>query len=176
MPVTVLRSCNVYGPNQHIEKLIPLFTTRALAGETLPLYGDGLQEREWLYVDDFIAALRLVLRRLPSAPGVHALHVGSGERVTNREVAERICELTERPPSLITPVGDRAGHDRRYALDCSRLRALGWAPTMPFEQGLAHTVRWYAEHSATWSEAAGPAFAEYFVRQYGARAGMESGG
>jgi dTDP-glucose 4,6-dehydratase/glucose-1-phosphate thymidylyltransferase long form len=172
MPITVLRACNVYGPNQHIEKFIPLFTTRALAGGALPLYGDGLQEREWLYVDDLVAALRLVLARLPSSPGVHAVHIGSGERLPNREVAERICELTERPPASITTVEDRAGHDRRYALDCAGLRALGWAPGVPFDEGLARTVRWYAEHAGTWSRAEGPEFSQYFARQYGARAGM----
>jgi dTDP-glucose 4,6-dehydratase len=171
MPVTVLRSCNVYGPNQHIEKFIPLFTTRALAGEPLPLYGDGLQEREWLYVDDLIAAIRTVIRTTSARPGVRAVHVGSGERLPNRTVAARICELAERPESLITPVQDRPGHDRRYALDCSRLRALGWSPTVPFEEGIARTVRWYAGNIATWRAAASPEFISYVTRQYGGRLG-----
>ncbi|GIW18457.1 MAG: dTDP-glucose 4,6-dehydratase [Tepidiforma sp.] len=169
MAVTVLRCCNVYGPNQHLEKFIPLFTMRALAGEPMPLYGDGMQEREWLYAGDFVEALRVVLRELPAEPGVHAVHIGSGERVRNRETAELICELLERPRELITPVADRPGHDRRYALDSSRLRARGWRPRVPFREGLAATVAWYREHGAAWAQTANGDFARYFERQYGAR-------
>jgi dTDP-glucose 4,6-dehydratase len=169
MPVTVLRSCNVYGPNQHLEKFIPLFITRALSNEPMPLYGDGMQEREWLYVEDLVAAVRLVLRGLPSSVGVQALHVGSGERLPNREVAERICELTERPASLVRPVLDRPGHDRRYALDSSKLRSLGWQPEIRFEEGIVRVVRWYAENAETWSNAANRTFDDWMQRQYGER-------
>lgn len=169
MPATVIRCCNVYGPNQHIEKFIPLFTTRALAGEPMPLYGDGLQEREWLFVEDLVDALRLILRRLPASPGVQAVHVGSGERVPNISVARQICHLTERPFDLVRPVKDRPGHDRRYALDASRLRALGWSPRVRFEDGLALTVRWYAENAHTWGNVATGDFGGYFARQYGER-------
>lgn len=169
MPVTVLRSCNVYGPNQHIEKFIPLFATRALAEEPLPLYGDGLQEREWLHVDDFVEALRTVVRALPAAPGVSAFHVGTDERRTNLSVARAICALLERPLELIRPVEDRPGHDRRYALDCSRLRSLGWRPRVSFEDGLALTVEWYREHPDHWRAAAGEGFERYMERQYAAR-------
>ncbi|GMV85126.1 MAG: dTDP-glucose 4,6-dehydratase [Dehalococcoidia bacterium] len=169
MPVTVIRCCNVYGPNQHIEKFIPLFTTRALAGEPMPLYGDGLQEREWLFVDDLVQALRVILRQLPASPGVRAVHAGSGERVANIHVARQICRLTGRPLDLVRPVKDRPGHDRRYALDSSRLRALGWAPRVRFEDGLAATVRWYTENAETWGKAATGDFGGYFARQYGER-------
>jgi dTDP-glucose 4,6-dehydratase len=169
MPITVVRSCNVYGPNQHVEKFIPLFATRAFAGEPLPLYGDGRQEREWLFVDDLIAALRMVIARLSGAEGVHAFHAGSGERLPNLRVAQQICEIAERPASLIQPVNDRPGHDRRYALNSARLRALGWAPRVAFDEGIARTVRWYAENAATWSGAATPEFDRYFVEQYGER-------
>jgi dTDP-glucose 4,6-dehydratase len=169
MAVTVLRCCNVYGPRQHLEKFIPLFTMRALAGEPMPLYGDGLQEREWLYVDDLVAAVRLVLRGLPTATGVHAVHIGSGERVPNRVTAELICELLERPRELITPVADRPGHDRRYALDSSRLRGLGWSPQWRFAEGLAATVAWYRELGAAWARTAQGDFARYFEQQYGER-------
>ena len=172
MPITVLRSCNVYGPNQHVEKFIPLFATRAFAGEPLPLYGDGLQEREWLYVEDLVAAVRIVIGSLPAAAGVHAVHVGSSERLPNMHVARRICEIAERPLELITPVNDRPGHDRRYALDSSKLRALGWRPEVAFDDGIARTVRWYAENLAHWSTAATPEFATYFARQYGERLGV----
>ncbi|MCC6383293.1 MAG: dTDP-glucose 4,6-dehydratase [Dehalococcoidia bacterium] len=168
-PATVIRCCNVYGSHQHLEKFIPLFTTRAFAGLPLPLYGDGQQEREWLYVDDFVAALHLIVATLPATPGVHAVHVGSGERLPNRVVAERICALAERPTSLIAPVGDRPGHDRRYALDSSGLRSRGWAPAVPFDEGIARTVHWYAANAAVWGGAATGEFAAYLERQYGAR-------
>jgi len=169
MPVTVVRCCNVYGPNQHLEKFIPLFTTRAMAGEPMPLYGDGLQEREWLFVEDLVQAVRLVIRHLPASPGVQAIHVGSGQRVPNIQVARQICTLTERPLDLVRPVKDRPGHDRRYALDASRLRAMGWAPRVAFDDGLAQTVHWYAANAETWSAAAGEDFTGYFERQYGDR-------
>jgi len=169
MPITVLRSCNVYGPNQHIEKFIPLFATRALAGERLPLYGDGLQEREWLYVEDLVAAIEVVIAALPAAPGVHAVHAGSRERVPNIEVARAICRVAERPESLIQPVTDRPGHDRRYALDSARLRSLGWEPRVSFEEGLIRTVRWYAENAEVWSRAASDEFLAYWREQYGSR-------
>ncbi|MGE5596209.1 MAG: dTDP-glucose 4,6-dehydratase [Hyphomicrobiales bacterium] len=169
LPLTVIRCCNVYGPAQHIEKFIPLFTTRALAGQELPLYGDGLQEREWLFVEDLVAAVRLVVAEPASEPGVRAIHVGSGERVANIEVARKICALVGAPHHLIRPVTDRPGHDRRYALDVSRLRARGWAPQVPFDEGLARTIRWYADHPATWEGAATPEFAAYMESQYGSR-------
>ncbi|MGE0602004.1 MAG: dTDP-glucose 4,6-dehydratase [Dehalococcoidia bacterium] len=168
LPVTVIRSCNVFGPNQHIEKFIPLFTMRALAGERMPLYGDGMQEREWLFVDDLVAAFRLVARALPSG-GLQALHVGSSFRIPNIEIAREICRLVERSEELIQPVLDRAGHDRRYALDSSKLRAMGWAPTTEFAEGLARTVAWHRENAE--SAGADGEFAGYFERQYGARLG-----
>lgn len=167
LPATIVRSCNVYGPNQHHEKFIPLFTLRALAGEAMPLYGDGMQQREWLYVEDLVEAIRMAARALP-ASGTVALHAGSGERVPNIEIARRICELTERPASLIQPVADRPGHDRRYALDSSRLRALGWAPRVPLSDGLERTVAWYGRHGSE-RLSGDREFPEYFQRQYGQR-------
>ena len=169
MPITVVRCCNVYGPNQHLEKFIPLFATRALSGLPLPLYGDGQNEREWLFVEDLVAAVRVVIASLPGASGVHAVHVGSGERLPNLQVARQICALLERPASLITAVDDRPGHDRRYALDCSRLRASGWRPQVNFAEGIARTLRWYAENRATWASAATAEFEGYIARQYGER-------
>ncbi len=166
LPVTVIRSCNVFGPNQHIEKFIPLFAMRALVGEAMPLYGDGLQEREWLYVEDLVDAVRLVTRSLPSG-GLQALHVGSSFRIPNIEIAREICRLVERPETLIQPVLDRAGHDRRYALDSSKLRAMGWAPRTEFADGLARTVNWYRENAE--QAVADGDFAGYFQRQYGER-------
>ena len=169
LPITVLRCSNVYGPRQHLEKFIPLFITRALARQELPLYGDGHQEREWTFVEDLVSAVELILENLPEAPGVHPIHIGSGERLPNIEVARRICDLAGAPHSLIRPVADRPGHDRRYALDSSRLRTLGWAPRIPFAEGLARTVRWYADQSETWSLSANHDFQAYLERQYGHR-------
>lgn len=169
MPATVIRACNIYGPNQHVEKFIPLFITRAIAGEPLPLYGDGRQQREWLYIDDFVSAL-LAAIALPRADCVRAIHAGSGERVTNLDVATSICSLTARPVSLIRPVDDRPGHDRRYALDSSRMRGLGWRPMVPLLSGLARTVSWYQEHPEIWSRAlSGQGFEGYFEEQYRTR-------
>ncbi|MFN0096907.1 MAG: dTDP-glucose 4,6-dehydratase [Dehalococcoidia bacterium] len=169
MPVTVLRCCNVYGPNQHIEKFIPLFLTRALRGEALPLYGDGRQEREWIFTADLVDAVRLVVSQLPATPGIQAVHVGSGERRGNLDVAHTICDLVERPRELITPVADRPGHDRRYALDATKLRGMGWQPKVSFEAGLRTTAAWYREHPDIWGAAASPEFVAYFRDQYEGR-------
>ncbi len=163
--VTVVRSCNVYGPRQHPEKFIPLFITQALRREPMPLYGDGLQEREWLFVEDFVAAFRLLVEKLQEAPEV--VHVGSGERVANRRVAEAICGLTGAPVELIRSVADRPGHDRRYALDSSTARALGWEPRTSLEEGLSRTVAWYREHARTLTER--EEYRRWFLIQYGAR-------
>ncbi len=144
LAATVVRSCNVYGPHQHPEKLIPLAITNALDGRPIPIYGDGLHQREWLYIDDLVAALRRVLAQpRPSMPRVSAIHAGSGFCLPNQAVAERVCAFAGRPPSLITAVPDRPGHDRRYALDSSRLRALGWKPLVPFDEGLSRTFDWF---------------------------------
>lgn len=141
LPVTVIRSCNIYGPRQHPEKFIPLFISRALHREPMPLYGDGLQEREWLFIDDFVEAFLRILSVIHERP--QTFHVASGERVPNRWVAETICRLTGAPLDLIRPVADRPGHDRRYALDASSVRELGWSPVTTLESGLAQTVEWY---------------------------------
>ena len=172
LPVTVLRACNVFGPNQHLEKFIPLFITRALAGEEMPLYGDGLQEREWLQVADLVAAIRLVTKSLPGT-GLVKFNVGSGQRMPNIEVARRICELTERPFELIRPVLDRPGHDRRYALNSSKIRGLGWTPTVGIEEGLSAAVEWYRQRRDSSGEP-DPGFARYFREQYGGRLGQPS--
>lgn len=166
LPATVLRACNVFGPRQHIEKFIPLFITRALVGEPMPLYGDGLQEREWLYIDDLVEAIRLVTRSLP-ASGLARFNIGSGVRLPNIELARQICQLAERPPELIQPVKDRPGHDRRYALDSSLIRSLGWAPSIGMAEGLARTVAWYETNRD--GLGGDEAFELYFRAQYGDR-------
>jgi dTDP-glucose 4,6-dehydratase len=146
-PIVILRPSNNYGPYQYPEKFIPLFATHALQGLSLPLYGDGRQVRDWLHVEDHGRAIELVLRS--ARPG-EVFNVAANQEVPNIEVARRIVRQLARPESLIKTVPDRPGHDRRYALDCRRIRALGWRPEVGFEDGLAATVRWYEDHPDWW--------------------------
>lgn len=147
LPVVILRPSNNYGPYQYPEKFIPLFATNALEGKTLPLYGRGTNVRDWLHVEDNCRAIVTAYRR--GAPG-EAYNVGAGNEARNIDVAGRICDLLGRPRDLIRLVADRAGHDRRYAVDWAKMRALGWAPEVPFEKGLEATVRWYETHRPWW--------------------------
>jgi dTDP-glucose 4,6-dehydratase len=168
VPVLITRASNNYGPNQFPEKVIPLFITNAIDGHPLPLYGDGLNVRDWLHVDDHCRALDLLLER--GEPG-QVYNIGGGNEVRNVDLTHRILELTGRPSSLITPVADRPGHDRRYALDTTKLRAVGWTPHVPFDAGLAATVEWYRANESWWRpiKELDPAFRAYYAAQYGAR-------
>jgi dTDP-glucose 4,6-dehydratase len=143
VPVVVTRASNNYGPCQFPEKVIPLFVTNAIDNLPLPLYGDGLNVRDWLHVDDHCRAIDLLIDR--GQPG-EVYNIGGGNEVQNVDLAHRILDLAARPASLIQPVADRLGHDRRYALDTSRLEGLGWRPEVPFEQGLGATVEWYQQN------------------------------
>ena len=163
----ITRGANTYGPNQYPEKLIPLFVTNALDGESLPLYGDGRQRREWLHVRDHCAAVELVLRE--GAPG-ETYNVG-GEEHENLEITQRILELTGADPGLVRHVDDRPGHDRRYSLDDSKLRALGWAPGRSLEDGLAETVEWYRDNRTWWEPIKSGEYREYYEQQYADRLG-----
>jgi dTDP-glucose 4,6-dehydratase len=166
VPVIVTRASNNYGPHQFPEKVIPLFVTNALDGKPLPLYGDGLNVRDWLNVEDHCRALDLLIHR--GADG-EVYNVGGGNEVRNVDLTHRILELTDRPASLIQPVRDRPGHDRRYALDTSKARSLGWTPTVDFADGLARTVAWYREHEAWWRpiKEQDEGFREYYASHYG---------
>jgi dTDP-glucose 4,6-dehydratase len=143
----ITRGSNTYGPNQYPEKIIPLFVTNALDGEPLPLYGDGRQVRDWLFVEDHCAGIELVL--LQGAAG-EIYNVGGNDERENIEVAERLLELTGADRSLLRSVPDRPGHDRRYSVDSTKLHALGWSPQTPFEIGLRETVSWYRENRSWW--------------------------
>ena len=162
----VTRGSNTYGARQYPEKLIPLFVTNALDGEPLPLYGDGRQVRDWLHVDDHCAAIELVLREGESG---EVYNVGAGDERENGEVAERIIELTGVDPSLLRHVADRPGHDRRYALDSSKLRSLRWEPRRRFEEGLAEAVAWYRDNRAWWEPIKSGAYRAYYEQQYAER-------
>jgi dTDP-glucose 4,6-dehydratase len=162
----VTRGSNTYGPYHHPEKLIPLFITNALDDRPLPLYGDGLQRREWLYVSDHAAAIDLVLRRGTSGETYNV--AGASER-TNREVVARMLEHLDKPWSLVRHVDDRPGHDRRYAMDGRKLAALGWQPAVSFEEGLATTIDWYRANEAWWRAARSGEWDDWYLRQYGQR-------
>jgi dTDP-glucose 4,6-dehydratase len=171
VPVIITRASNNYGPNQFPEKVIPLFVTNAIDNIQVPLYGDGLNVRDWLHVDDHCRAIDLAIDKGTSG---EVYNIGGGNEVTNVDLTHRILDLTGRPLTLIRPVEDRPGHDRRYALDTTKLRGLGWAPQVPFEEGLAATVDWYRQNETWWRpiKEQDPAFKTYYAAQYGNRAGI----
>ena len=168
VPVVITRASNNYGPNQFPEKVIPLFITNAIDGRPLPLYGDGRHVRDWLHVEDHCRALDLLIAG--GEPGA-VYNIGGGNEVANVDLTHRILELLGRPASLIAPVADRPGHDRRYSLDTSKLRGLGWQPAVAFDTGLAATVSWYRDHENWWRPIKDddPAFRAYHEAQYGGR-------
>ena len=163
---SVTRGSNTYGPNQYPEKFIPLFVTNALDGLELPLYGDGRQVRDWLYVEDHCSGIEHVLRE--GAPG-EIYNVGGGDEQENLDVAERVIELTGADRALLRRVDDRPGHDRRYSLDTTKLRSLGWAPQTAFDDGIRRTVAWYRDHRAWWEQIKSGEYREYYARQYAER-------
>jgi dTDP-glucose 4,6-dehydratase len=168
VPVVITRASNNYGSHQFPEKVIPLFITNAIDDIPLPLYGDGLNVRDWLHVDDHCRAIDLVIQEGRSG---EVYNIGGGNEIPNVELTRRILQLTGKPASLIRPVADRPGHDRRYALDTTKLRALGWAPGVPFDRGLEETVAWYRGNEAWWRpiKEQEPAFKDYYAAQYGGR-------
>jgi dTDP-glucose 4,6-dehydratase len=147
LPTVVLRPSNTYGPCQFPEKLIPRFLTNGLEGKTLPVFGDGLNVRDWLYVDDHARAVEAALLR---ARAGSVYNVGGGCEMANLDVARRILDALDAPRDLIQFVPERPGHDRRYAMDSGLIRALGWEPEVPFAEGLKRTVRWYAANKSWW--------------------------
>jgi len=163
---SITRGSNTYGPNQYPEKFIPLFVTNALDGLELPLYGDGRQVRDWLYVEDHCSGIEHVLRE--GAPG-EIYNVGGGDEQENLDVAERVIELTGADRALLRRVDDRPGHDRRYSLDTTKLRSLGWAPQTAFDDGIRQTVEWYRDHRAWWEQIKSGEYREYYARQYAER-------
>jgi dTDP-glucose 4,6-dehydratase len=160
LPVLITRSSNNFGPYQYPEKVIPLFVTNALEGKPLPLYGDGRNVR------DNCAAIDLVLRKGHDG---EVYNIGGGTEVENIALTRRILSLLGQPESLIVPVADRPGHDRRYALDSSKVETLGWTPATSFDTALAATVEWYRAHEAWWKPIKSGAFRQYYQTQYAAR-------
>jgi dTDP-glucose 4,6-dehydratase len=168
VPVIITRASNNYGPYQFPEKMIPLFVTNAVDNRPVPLYGDGLQERDWLHVEDHCRAVDLLI---DAGTNGEVYNVGGGNHVKNLDLTRRILQLASKGEDLIRHVPDRQGHDRRYSLDTTKLRTLGWAPTVAFEDGLAQTVEWYLENEWWWRPVkdADPAFRSYYDAQYGTR-------
>jgi dTDP-glucose 4,6-dehydratase len=162
----VTRGANTYGPRQYPEKFLPLFITNAFDGEPLPVYGDGRQRREWLHVLDHCAGIELALR---TGKGGEVYNVGGQER-ENLEVVRRILDLTGASPDLVRHVADRPGHDRRYSVDSSKLRELGWTPEHSFDAGgLEETVEWYRENREWWGPIKSGDYKRYYEQQYAAR-------
>lgn len=153
LPVVVTRSSNQFGPSQYPEKVIPLFTTNLLDGLKVPLYGDGLNIRDWLFVEDNCRAVDLVLRE--GRPG-ELYNIGGGNEITNVELTDRLLELCGKDESSIEYVADRLGHDRRYSIDCSKVRELGWSPTREFGEALGLTVDWYRNNRSWWEPLKNP--------------------
>ncbi len=164
LPTNICRGSNNYGPRQYPEKLIPLMVLNALAGDHLPVYGDGRQVRNWLYVEDFGRGIGHVLEH--GVPG-ETYNCGGPDECENIEVVQRILTLTGGDESQIEYVTDRPGHDRRYSLSCAKLEALGWSARTRFDDGLGRTVDWYRENSAWWEPIRSGAYREYYERHYG---------
>jgi len=164
LPVVVTRCSNNFGPYQYPEKVIPLWITNALEDKPLPLYGDGKQIRDWLYVTDHAKALLFVLER--GAPG-EIYNIGGTHACTNLDLARSLLSMLGKPHSLIQAVADRPAHDRRYALDCSKLETLGWKPETPFVEALEATISWYRVNEQWWRKLKKRAdYRSYYQKQY----------
>ncbi|MEP7355715.1 MAG: dTDP-glucose 4,6-dehydratase, partial [Anaerolineales bacterium] len=160
----VTRGSNTFGPYQYPEKVAPLFITNAIDDQSLPMYGDGRQVRDWLYVLDHCSGIDLALHQGASG---EIYNLGGGNERHNIDVTRQILQLLGKPESLIKTVADRPGHDRRYALDCAKLHALGWRPAHTFEQALAETVAWYRDNEWWWRPIKNGDFKAYYAQQYG---------
>jgi len=168
LPVVVTRCTNNYGPRQYPEKLVPLFVTNAIEGQPLPVYGTGLNRRDWIHVEDHCSALVTLLAQ----PGIEGetFNIGAGNELDVLTITGTILRLLGKPESLVRHVEDRPGHDRRYALDCSRLtRLTGWKPAVAFEDGIRQTVEWYRANETWWRPIKEGEFRAYYERMYGTR-------
>lgn len=171
LPVTISRCSNNYGPYHFPEKLIPLMISRALADESLPVYGTGENVRDWLYVEDHCSAIDLVMRKGREG---EIYNVGGHNERTNLEVVKTILRELGKPESLITYVKDRPGHDRRYAIDPTKIHnELGWLPATPFDEGIKKTIRWYLDNEKWWKDILAGDYQNYYEKMYGNRGQAE---
>ncbi len=166
LPIIIIRASNNYGPYQYPEKFIPLFITNALEDKKLPLYGDGKQSRDWIHVEDHCATIDFLMTHGKDG---EVYNIGGGNERYNIDTAYIILDELEKPKSLIEHVKDREGHDRRYALDCTKLMLLGWKPKIKFENGLKDTIEWYRNNQSWWKRIKSGEFAEYYDKQYNHR-------
>lgn len=172
LPVNITRCSNNYGPYQFPEKLIPLMISRALADEALPVYGDGLNIRDWLYVEDHCSAIDLVIHQGRNG---EVYNIGGNNERTNLHIVRTILEQLGKPESLIKHVEDRPGHDRRYGIDPTKtMKELGWKPKHSFETGIKETIRWYLDNKEWWTRIQTGAYQDYYAKQYGNRLGEPS--
>ncbi len=166
-PVIVTHSCNYYGPLQFPEKLIPLFTSNLMERKSVPVYGDGMQIREWIFTEDHCRAIDLIAQKGNLG---ESYNIGTGHRVPNMDVVRTMLRLLDRDETSIDYVKDRAGHDRRYALDSQKLRSeLGWSPQVSFDDGLAQTVEWYKKNQPWVERCRSGAYQQYYDEQYNKR-------
>jgi dTDP-glucose 4,6-dehydratase len=167
LPVTISRGSNNIGPYQYPEKVVPVFITNAIDDQPLPIYGDGLQLRDYQYVLDHCQGIDVILHR--GQPG-EIYNLGTSVETRNIDMARLILKLLDKPESLIQPITDRPGHDRRYALDCSKIEALGWESRHSFEQAIEKTVQWYIDNESWWRKIkSGAHYQQYYARQYAGR-------
>ena len=167
LPVTISRCSNNYGPYQFPEKLIPLMIIQALSDQELPVYGEGLNVRDWLYVEDHCRAIDLILRKGRAG---EVYNVGGHNEKRNIDIVKLICRELGKPESLIRHVADRKGHDRRYAIDPSKIqKELGWEPETAFEDGIRKTIQWYLDNRSWWEEIISGDYQQYYERMYGSR-------
>ncbi len=161
--ILITRGSNTYGPYQYPEKVIPLFITNLIEGQQVPLYGDGLNVRDWLYVDDHCSGIDTVLRKGTLG---EVYNIGGDQERTNLELTHKLLDLVGKGKEMIRYVTDRPGHDRRYSIDTAKARALGWRPQVGFEDGLARTVAWYREHESWWRRIKDGSYKEYYRQMY----------
>ncbi|MCP3778152.1 dTDP-glucose 4,6-dehydratase [Paenibacillus sp. MZ03-122A] len=169
LPVNITRCSNNYGPYQFPEKLIPLMISRALSDQQLPVYGDGLNIRDWLYVEDHCSAIDLVIHQGKLG---EVYNIGGNNERTNVHIVKTVLEELDKPESLISYVQDRPGHDRRYGIDPTKtMNELGWKPKHSFETGIKETIRWYLDNEEWWTRIQSGEYQQYYAKQYGSRLG-----
>lgn len=166
VPAIVTHSCNFYGPRQYPEKMIPLFITNLLEGKKVPLYGDGQNVREWIYTEDHCRAVDFILHQGEAG---QVYNVGTSYEKTNLEITKLLLKILNLSEERIEYVKDRPGHDRRYAIDHSKLRSLGWKPVIPFEDGMERTVDWYKKNKTWWQNIKSGQYQQYYQQQYSQR-------
>lgn len=163
VPAVITRCSNNYGPFQYPEKIIPLFVTNAIDDQKLPLYGDGKNVRDWLYVADHCRAVDIALHKGKNG---EVYNIGGGVEMTNIELTRKVLKIMKKPGSLIKKVSDRPGHDRRYSIDCSKIMKLGYSPLYTFEKALEETVKWYIDNEDIWRRLKNRNYKKYYASQY----------